>query len=76
MQVGIMYRSEQLLRFRVFAGNKSMIMEKQPLKHRGQWKVKEMNFSFAGDPKEVARSIMDIQDAIDLHMDGRDQPDK
>jgi len=74
MQVEIIYRSEQLLRFRVFAGNKSMVMEKLQKKNKGQWKVREMNFSFTGDPKDVSRSIMDIQDQIDFYMAGRPTP--
>jgi len=74
MQVEVTHRSEQLLRFRVFAGQKSMVMEKLLKKNKGQWKVREMNFSFTGDPKDVSRSIMDIQDQIDFYLAGRPKP--
>ena len=74
MQVEIFYRSEQVIRFRVFAGKKSMLMEKLLLKDKGQWKVKEINFEFAGDPKEVSRNIMDIQDEIEYYLAGRPLP--
>lgn len=74
MQVEVTHRSEQLLRFRVFAGKKSMVMEKLLQKSKAKWKVKEMNFSFTGDPKDVSRSIMDIQDQIDFYMAGRPRP--
>jgi len=74
MQVEVIHRSEQLLRFRVFAGKKSMVMEKLLQKSKAKWKVKEMNFSFTGNPKDVSRSIMDIQDQIDFFMAGQPKP--
>ncbi len=74
MQVEIFYRSEQVIRFRVSAGKKSMVMEKLLSKHKGQWKVKEMNFVMTGDIKEVAQNIMNIQDQIEYYLAGRPKP--
>ncbi|MEP7375892.1 MAG: hypothetical protein ABI675_21025 [Chitinophagaceae bacterium] len=71
MQVEIFHRSEQVIRFRVFAGKKEMILEKLVTKHKGQWKIKEMNFEFSGNLQEVTRSVMDIQDEIDYYLRGR-----
>jgi hypothetical protein len=74
IQVEIIHRSEQVLRFRIFAGSKSMIMEKLLLKNKGEWKIKETNFKFKGDPKETAMTIMEIQDAIDFYLNGSPKP--
>ena len=74
MQVEIFYRSEQVIRFRVSAGKKSMVMEKLLFKHKGQWKVKEMNFVMTSDIKEVAQTIMNIQDQIEYYLAGRPKP--
>ncbi|MDX2046756.1 MAG: hypothetical protein SFU87_08210 [Chitinophagaceae bacterium] len=74
IQVEIFYRSGQVIRCRVFAGKKSMIMEKLLLKHKGQWKIKEMNFPFSGDIKSVSQTILDIQDEIDFYLAGSPKP--
>ncbi|MGZ8511450.1 MAG: hypothetical protein ACXWV1_08810 [Chitinophagaceae bacterium] len=74
MQVEIVYRSAQVIRFRVFAGNKSMVMEKLLTSNTIQWKVKDMNFQFTADPKQVSKNIMDIQDEIDYYLAGRPKP--
>ncbi|MDP9230544.1 MAG: hypothetical protein M3O67_07720 [Bacteroidota bacterium] len=41
MQVEVIYHSEQVIRFKVSAGDKFMIMEKLLIKKTGQWKIKE-----------------------------------
>ena len=71
MQVEITYRSDHVIRFRLFAGKKEMIMEKLFTKHTGQWKIKEMNFEFTGKIQDIAWSIRDIQDEIDFYLAGR-----
>ena len=71
MQVEIIRRSEQVMRFRIFAGAKSITMEKLLLKHRGQWKIKETNFKLDGDPKNIAEMILEIQNEIEYYLAGR-----
>jgi len=71
MNVEIFYRSEQVIRFKIVAGEKIMIMEKLLTKTKGQWKIKEMNFVMTGDTKVNAGSIMNIQDQIDYYLEGR-----
>jgi hypothetical protein len=74
IQVEIIHRSEQVMRFRIFAGSKSMIMEKLLLKNKSDWKIKETNFKFKGKPKETAMTIMEIQDAIEFYLAGSPKP--
>jgi len=74
LQVEIFYRSEQVIRFKISAGQKSFIMEKLLTKKKGQWKIKEMNFEMSGDTKQNAGSIMNIQDQIDYYLEGRPKP--
>ena len=74
IQVEIIHRSEQVLRFRIFAGSKSIIMEKLLLKNKGEWKIKETNFKIKGNPKEIAQTIMEMQDAIDFYLAGSPKP--
>lgn len=73
MQVEVIHRSEQVIRFRIFAGTKSMLMEKLLLKHKGQWKIRDMNFKMTGNPKEIAMTIMAMQDQIENNLPGRSQ---
>lgn len=68
MQVEKFYESDQILRFRITAGGKTMILEKQIIKKSNQWKIKETDFPMTGDPKSSAMAIMHIQDAIDHHI--------
>jgi hypothetical protein len=74
MQVEIIHRSEQVIRFSVRGGDKKMIMEKLLLKHKGQWKLKEANFEMKGNPKEIAMTIMEIQDEIEFYLSGSPKP--
>jgi hypothetical protein len=71
MQVEIFHRSEQVIRFKISAGTKIMIMEKLLMKHTGQWKIKETNFQMTGDVKDNAESIMRIQEEIEYYLKGR-----
>jgi len=70
MRVEIVLRSEQAVRFRVFAGARSITMEKLLLKHRGQWKIKESNFELTGNPKDIAQTILEIQNEIEYYLAG------
>jgi hypothetical protein len=74
MQVEIIHRSAQVIRFSITGGDKKILMEKLLLKHKGQWKLKETNFEIKGNPKEIARSVMEIQDEIEFYMAGSPQP--
>jgi hypothetical protein len=74
MQVEIFHRSEQVIRFKIYVGKKFIIMEKLLMKHKGQWKIKEMNFEMSGDIKDNSQSIVNIQDEIDYYLDGRPKP--
>ena len=74
MQVEIIHRSEQVIRFKITGGSKTMIMEKLLLKHKGQWKIKEMNFQLTSDPKVLAKTIMELQDEIEFYLAGRPAP--
>lgn len=71
MKVEIIHRSEQVIRFRIFAGTKTMTMEKLLLKHKGQWKIRDMNFKMTGDTKQIAKTVMDMQDEIEYYLAGR-----
>jgi hypothetical protein len=74
IQVEIIHRSVQVIRFRIFAGSKSMIMEKRLLKRKAEWKIKETNFPLHGSPQEIAQKIMEMQDAIDYYLEGSPKP--
>ena len=74
MQVEIIHRSEQVIRFLISAGGKTMTMEKLLLKNKGQWKIRETNFKMKGDPKDIAMSVMNIQDAIEFYLAGSPKP--
>ena len=74
MKVEIIHRSGQVIRFRISAGAKSMTMEKLLLKNKGQWKIRETNFEMKGSPKDIAMTVMEMQDAIEFHLAGRPQP--
>jgi translation elongation factor EF-1alpha len=44
MAVECIYISEQVLRFKITAGQKEMMMEKVLVKKTNQWKITKMNF--------------------------------
>ena len=74
MQVEIIHRSEQVIRFRISAGNKTMTMEKLLLKNKGQWKIRETNFEIKGNPREIAMAVMEMQDEIEFYLAGSPKP--
>lgn len=51
-----------------------MVMEKLLLKHKGQWKIKETNFKLQGITKEIAMTVMEIQDEIEFYLAGSPKP--
>lgn len=74
MMVECIYVSAQVLRFKITAGQKEMIMEKLLLKKTHPWKITKMNFKFEGDDKSVAMSIMNIQDRIEYYINPPTKP--
>jgi len=74
MMVECIHVSEQVLRFKVTAGQKEMIMEKHLLKKTYPWKIAKMNFQFEGDDKSIAMAIMNIQDSIEYHINPPSKP--
>jgi hypothetical protein len=68
MQVEIIHRSEQVIRFRISAATKSITMEKLLLKNKGQWKIRETNFEMKGSAKDIAMTVMEMQDAIESYL--------
>jgi hypothetical protein len=68
MQVECIYVSDQVLRFKISAGQKEMIMEKLLLKKTHPWKIAKMNFKFEGDDESVALSILKIQDELEYYI--------
>jgi len=74
MIVECIYTSEQVLRFKIAAGQKEMIMEKFLLKKTNQWKIAKMNFHFEGDDKSIAMAMMNIQDRIEYYINPPTKP--
>lgn len=74
MQVQCVHASEQVLRFKISAGNKEMMMEKLLMKKSHPWKITHMNFQFEGDDKTIAMAIKHIQDEIEYYIDPPRQP--
>jgi hypothetical protein len=74
MMVECTYVSDQVLRFKITAGQKEMMMEKHLLKKTNQWKIAKMNFKFEGDDKSVALAIMNIQDRIEYYINPPTKP--
>jgi hypothetical protein len=74
MMVECIYVSEQVLRFKITAGQKEMMMEKHLLKKTYPWKIAKMNFQFEGDDKGTAMAIMDIQNRIEYYINPPTKP--
>jgi hypothetical protein len=70
MKVRIIHRSEQVIRFLISAGGKTMTMEKLLLKNKGQWKIRETNFELKGNPGDIAMTVLEMQDEIEYHSAG------
>jgi len=68
MQVEIMYKSEQVMRFKVSGGRRSIVMEKLLTRKRGQWKIQEGDIDPGGDIEKTAYGLMRIQNEIDKYL--------
>ena len=68
MQVEITYASDQVLRFTISAGGKSIDMEKLLVRKTNKWKVKRVNFSSNYAIETQAEAVMKIQEQIDEHL--------
>jgi hypothetical protein len=65
-KVEITYRSENIMRFTVSAGDKELMMEKLLFRKTNQWKITKANFDVSGrNTKNSAMTILAIQNAID-----------
>ena len=74
MNVECIHVSGQLLRFKITGGQKEMTMEKLLLKKTYPWKITKLNFQFDGNDKSIALAIMNIQDAIEEHINPPTKP--
>jgi hypothetical protein len=68
MQVEVIYRSDQVVRFKVSAGERFVIMEKILVRKTNNWKMKESSFIMSGDPKNAAQAILTIQNELDDYL--------
>lgn len=66
--VEVTYKSENVIRFLITAGEKRMWMEKHLFKKKGQWKMTRVDFNMHGSTKDNAVMLMNIQDAIDYQL--------
>ena len=74
MNVECVYVSQQVIRFKITGGHKEMQMEKLLVKKTQPWKITHMNFKFEGDEESIAIAIMNIQDAIEDHINPPTKP--
>lgn len=70
-RVTVLYRTENVIRYRVAAGTKEIEMEKYLYRKSNQWKVDQLNFVRQGHTRTYEKIISDIQAAIDLEMKNR-----
>jgi len=68
MQVAIIYKSEQVMRFRVTGGRRSIVMEKLLNRKKGQWKIREGDIDPGKDLEKAAYGLMRIQNEIDEYL--------
>ena len=74
MNVECIYVSDQVIRFKISGGQKEMIMEKLLMKKTYPWKITKMNFQFEGNDESIAMAVMNIQDAIEEHINPPTKP--
>jgi CHAT domain-containing protein len=67
-RVKVLFRTENVIRYSVRAGEKEIEMEKFLYRKSNQWKVEQMNFIRLGHTKTYEKMISDIQAAIDEEM--------
>ena len=74
MQVDVLYKSAQVVRFRVHAGEKFIILEKHLLKKSGQWKVPSSNIDFVANGIEKSTyGLFEIQEKLDEYLNRDNQ---
>ncbi|HPH32418.1 MAG TPA: hypothetical protein PLU11_03400 [Chitinophagaceae bacterium] len=67
-KVKVLYRTENVIRFSIRAGEKAMEMEKFLYRKTNRWKVEQMNFIRLGHTRVYEKMISGIQVAIDEEM--------
>lgn len=67
-KVKVLFRTDNVIRYSIRAGEKEMEMEKFLYRKTNQWKVEQMNFIRQGHTRTYEKMISDIQSAIDEEM--------
>jgi len=67
-KVKVLFRTENVIRYSIRAGEKEMEMEKFLYRKANKWKVEQMNFIRQGHTRTYEKMIRDIQLAIDEEM--------
>ena len=68
MKVEIIHMSDQVQRFLVTGGSRSITLEKNLLKKRGNWKILEASISPSTNTEAAAHAMLQIQNEIDTYM--------
>lgn len=66
--VEIIYRTDNVIRFNIRAGEKEVYMEKWLFRKSNQWKITGTNFKWGNDTKSQAMLILSIQKEIDFKL--------
>jgi hypothetical protein len=67
MKVEIIHHSDQLMKFKIYAGERFITMEKHLLL-KNQWKLGQTNASLQGNHQEIAGAVLNIQNEIDGYL--------
>jgi hypothetical protein len=70
-KVQVIYQSEQVERYKLTAGTKEMILEKNLLEKKANWKVKSVNFAMEVINEATVRNLNDVFELIDFKMTGK-----
>ncbi|TAL43558.1 MAG: hypothetical protein EPN92_10040 [Chitinophagaceae bacterium] len=69
MQVEVIHRSEQVLRFKITGGDKYIIMEKLLFKKTGNWKISDTNTNLlSGSLEQTSYTIFELQQQLDAYI--------
>jgi hypothetical protein len=68
MKVEIIHMSDQVQRFTVTGGSRSITLEKNLLKKKGNWKILEGTISQSANIEAAAHAMLQIQNEIDSYM--------
>ncbi len=68
MKVEIIYMSVQVQRFLITGGSRSITLERNLIKKRGNWKILEGNISQSANIEAAAHAMLQIQNEIDSYM--------